>query len=96
MLYARDYRLNARETLSGNWLLSVAVTFVAVLLGRAIVDSGVDIDININASRFLNERFLEKLPVILHSLVTISTPSDKFIKCVPKQIGTHFYFFSFI
>ena len=35
-----DYRLRARENLSGNWLLAALVTLIAILLGGASTSSG--------------------------------------------------------
>ena len=39
-MYASDYRLKARQSLTGNWSVSVAVCLVAALLGSSMAGTG--------------------------------------------------------
>lgn len=45
MFYAADYRRLARENLRGNWGLSIAVVFMATLLGGALGGSSMSVEI---------------------------------------------------
>ena len=59
----RDYRRIARENLAGNWSKSLGITFVAAILGGAIIGTGgfnleIDADILARLPRTIQELFV--------------------------------------
>lgn len=67
---ARDLRARARQSLEGQWWLSIGVAFVAGLLGALLISGGGQININ------LDERTMRRLPdivvLILQAYVSIA------------------------
>ena len=60
---ASDYRRIAREKLEGNWLPSIAVTFVAALLGGALTGSSFTLEIDEELLYYLPDPLLMVLLV---------------------------------
>ncbi len=59
-----DYRLKARRSLEGKWVLAIVVTVVAALCGGLITNGGFNMDLE------LDEETLTKMPEILIPLLT--------------------------
>lgn len=65
---ASDYRARARQALSGNWLLSTLVVFVAGLLGGALTSGTSGLNIN---SDFLKDLNFQLSPAIVTIINTV-------------------------
>lgn len=72
-MYASDYRRIARDNLAGNWLTSVLVTFVAVVLGGLLTGS---FSIHIDFERLQPYIREEMLQVVLPTLIMLATLSS--------------------
>ena len=64
MPLARDFRKMGRDALSGNWLLAVLVTLLAVLLGGAVYSGSFSIFCNI-------QEYYGNLHIVVASMITI-------------------------
>ena len=77
---ARDYRRIAREKLSGNWGISIAVGLVATLLGGLISDTG-------GFSVSVSEEIIPHLPEFLITYIKITASVSSVLAIVAFIIG---------
>lgn len=71
-MYARDYRARARQALTGNWLLSTLVAFIAGVLGGALhsnSNSGMNIELD---EETLDLFQISSIPYELERILTIA------------------------
>lgn len=78
-MYAKDYRLKARENLTGNWGMSILVAFLAALLGGAISGGSFNLE--------LDAELIESLPPLLLKVVALWGSVASFVTLVQFVVG---------
>ena len=71
-MFASDYRRLGRESLQGNWLLSVLVSLIAALLGGAVGSYGPNLNINLSEDQ---KQLFQSFRPLLSALTTYATIS---------------------